>query len=190
MTQQEKKDLAKQIAQTAFWYGLEMSAERLSLILNHWMATNISPHLLIDAYKRFTEVSKFNRFPTPAEIYGMIDPELSVEDEANLIATKIRQAISRCGYADPEGARKFIGDVGWNIVIRFGGWLYICENHGELLNPSTFHAQCRDVAKAQINSFSARPKYTEIESGPRSLEIENSKSEKDLLKLINIKELK
>lgn len=190
MTQQEKKDLAKQIAQTAFWYGLEMSETRLSLILNHWMATNIAPHLLIDAYKRFTEVSKFNRFPTPAEIYGMIKPELSVEDESNLIATKIRQAISKCGYADPEGARRFIGEVGWNIVRRFGGWVYICENHGDLLNPLTFHAQCRDITKAEINSYSARPKYVEIESGQRPVEIEQQRTEKDLLKLINIKEMK
>lgn len=190
MNQSERQQLGEQILQTAFWYGLEIDRNRLSLILNHWMATNIAPHLLIDAYKRFTEVSKFNRFPTPAEIYGMIKPELSVDDEANLIATKIRQAISRCGYADPEGARKFIGEVGWNIVRRFGGWTYICENHGDLLNPLTFHAQCRDITKAEINSYSARPKYVEIESGQKSYEIEHSKSEKELLKIINIKELK
>ncbi|WP_289460478.1 hypothetical protein, partial [Klebsiella pneumoniae] len=69
---------------------------------------------------------------------------LSPATKAQEVSGRIREAISKFGYANQQDAREYIGSLGWKVVERFGGWIYLCENHGLDLNPLTFFAQARD----------------------------------------------
>lgn len=91
-----------------------------------------------------------NKMPMPADVVKILFPQTDPNAEAQEAAARILQATSKFGYIDPEGAKNFIGSLGWRVVERFGGWKYICENLGVNLNASTFFAQARDVAKASI----------------------------------------
>lgn len=105
---------------------------------------------VIVAYQAYRRDPKQRGFPLPSQIRSIVRPEISDDTLAREAAARIPEAIRMFGYASPKEAQFFIGDAGWSVVRRFGGWEYICENHGLNLNPSTFLAQARDLAKAHI----------------------------------------
>lgn len=70
---------------------------------------------------------KNTRFPLPAQIRARISPTQTDEGEAHEAAARIAQAISKFGWVNPEPARKFIGELGWLVVARDGGWRTVCE---------------------------------------------------------------
>lgn len=147
---QEKKDLAKEWAITAKFYDKEFTYDMMQI-----MVEDVS-HLTFDETKKalstFRKESKNKTWPRPADIISICAPQMSKETIANEAASRIRAAISKFGWCNGLEAQKFIGDLGWKIVERAGGWAYICENHGLDLNPLTFHAQARDLAKSMIES--------------------------------------
>lgn len=100
----------------------------------------------------FVKDPKNKFWPKVAEIRSIVSPQLSKNDQANAIASNIRQAISRHGWSNLHAAKDELGAIAWEIVERCGGWKYICENHGVELNPLTFYAQSRDLAKSLLES--------------------------------------
>lgn len=150
MTQQDRVLLAKNIRLTAVFYGLDLSAERLSLILDYWASTQVAPPTICAAYKRFTEESRFGKFPTPAEIMSIIQPRADPHDLGVATAARVVQAVSKFGYSNQTEAFEFIGQAGVDAVRRFGGWQYICENLGVTIDVTTFQAQVREITKSEI----------------------------------------
>lgn len=146
MTQQDRGQLAMMIDRTARYYGKKIDDDVISMMIDDLQDLPLGT--VLAAYNQY-RLDKKNVFsPMPAQIREIIQPQVSDDTLAREAAARIPEAIRRYGYPDPVGARAFIGELGWSVVQRFGGWLYICEHHGDDLNPSTFLAQARDLAKS------------------------------------------
>ena len=128
--------------------GRVISQNALRLMLD--AVSDLKSDAVLNALNVWVKTTKQNRHPTPAEIRELVSPQVNDDALAREAAIRIQQAIAKYGYMGGEDAEAFIGEIGWQVVRRFGGWRYICENHGIELNPLTFHAQARDIAKTQI----------------------------------------
>lgn len=60
------------------------------------------------------------------------------------VATVIENCISKHGYPNADAAEKEIGELGWEVVKRCGGWVEVCNTEYEQL-PSR-RKQLRDLA--------------------------------------------
>lgn len=89
-------------------------------------------------------------FPSISEIAGIIEPSTDPELEAIEAANRIVEAITRYGYTNPERAKEFIGELGWRVVTREGGWENICRSVQSYDALSTHKAQWRQLAKATL----------------------------------------
>lgn len=189
LTQNERNSLAQQLLNLSVFYGkFDLTKEQISTYIsvleNHFKKDF---NVLTGALENYSKDSKNKFFPAPANLNQYINPETSPDAQANEIASKIRQAISEIGYVSPTRAHLFIGDVGWQVVQRSGGWQYLCENHGATLSPLTFYAQSRDTAKAiiennKINDFSTKDFVLGYENKKTDIEINDSKRDQ-ILKL-------
>lgn len=162
-------------------YGRELPRTALKIMLDS--VADLPAKEIIIALEEWSKNSKINRHPLPGEVRDILKKELSPDAKANEAANRIRMAISNYGWPDADGARRFIGELGWSVVLRFGGWGYICENHGLELNPLTFHAQARDSAKSILES-------ARLGQFDRPIQIDHkseSKKTNDLLEFINRK---
>jgi hypothetical protein len=163
MTQQERDIMGSELTRLAFIYGYELPKERISIFINvliDFVPASLNEYL--KAFTKYSEDPKNRFFPNPAQIRQYIKPKLSPDALANESANKIRMAITKYGWPDPNGAKEFMGDLAWRVVERTGGWRYICENHGLDLNPLTFHAQARDSIKSLIEQDSIPPMIDNI----------------------------
>ena len=62
------------------------------------------------------------------------------------VASKVIGAVSKFGSYRSAEAREFIGDIGWECVKRFGGWVTLCSELSEE-NKSMIFAQIRGLAQ-------------------------------------------
>lgn len=90
-------------------------------------------------------------FPSIAEILDAIgkgeadETQLSL-DQAREAASRIVDSVSKFGHSNFEGAKTYIGELGWAVVTRQGGWASICE----MLtydNMGMLQAQWRELAQ-------------------------------------------
>lgn len=110
---------------------------------------NIKPHY-VEASKflrlKLREVRGPNSFPSIAEILeGIGLKKVEAKDEAREASTRIVDAVSRFGHTNHDLAKKYIGELGWLVVQRQGGWVSLCD----LLtydNMPTLQAQWRELA--------------------------------------------
>ena len=189
LTQNERNSLAQQLLNLSVFYGkYDLTKEQISIyisVLESHFKKGFD--VFAQALDSYSKDSKNKFFPAPANLNQYINPETSPDARANEIASKIRQAISEIGYVSPTRAHLFIGDVGWQVVQRSGGWQYLCENHGATLSPLTFYAQSRDTAKAiiennKINDSSTKDFVLGYENKKTDIEINDSKRDQ-ILKL-------
>jgi len=189
LSQNERNSLAQQLLNLSVFYGkYDLTKEQISIYIsvleNHFKKDF---NILTNALESYSKDSKNKFFPAPANLSQYINPETSADAQANEIASKIRQAISEIGYVSPTRAHLFIGDIGWQVVQRSGGWQYICENHGASLSPLTFYAQSRDTAKSiiennKINNLTTNDFVLGYENKKTDIEINDLKREQ-ILKL-------
>jgi len=151
-TDQQKKIFGQSYTLTCKMFDKEITFEMARFAMQN--LEDLDFEKTIQALNSFSRDSKNKFWPKVAEIRSIVEPELSLDAHANAIASKIRLAIARHGWCNKNAAMNEIGAIGWEIVERSGGWQYICENHGLNLNPGTFHAQVRDVAKSLIQNNS------------------------------------
>lgn len=90
--------------------------------------------------------TKIWQMPTPNSIIEKIKNKPARVSDANEIAGRIMESLSEFGYSHSLRAREYIGDLGWMVVKRFGGWAYLCSEVGVTLNTSTTRAQLREMA--------------------------------------------
>lgn len=155
MNQQERNSLGAAVSEAAIFYGkMDFTKEQVSMMIN--VFEKYFPDETLENFKTaislYIQDSKNKFMFSPATLKPYLHPELSPEAKANEVASRIRSAIGKFGWCNPNEARTYIGELGWKIVERSGGWNYICENHGLDLNPLTFHAQARDQVKALLET--------------------------------------
>ena len=90
-----------------------------------------------------------SRMPTVADIRRIAKPEesITVEHDAIEASNRIVQAMGKYGWINPEQAKEFIGELGWAVVQREGGWRNVCE-HTKTEDLPITKAQWRNLAKA------------------------------------------
>lgn len=142
MNQDERNMLGKTIAFTAAYYSRELQKEVLSMMVDD--LSDLPFDLINQAYSMYRRDPKNRAFPLPAQIRDIVDPVETPEERAREIAARIEGAIVRFGHPNEAEARHHIGDEGWSIVQRYGGWSHLCANHGLSITPASFHAQVRD----------------------------------------------
>jgi hypothetical protein len=84
------------------------------------------------------------RMPSPAELVAILAPKEDPENEAQEAAARIIAAISRFGPYRVKDARAFIGELGWAVVLKDGGWENVCSVTSDQL--PAVRAQYRKMA--------------------------------------------
>lgn len=151
LTQAERDSLAKEIFSMAALYGHSVTLENVRQFID--ILQKFSPGTYqeyMKAFTRFATDKKNQRFPIPAQIIALMGDQLSVETQAVECASRIRAAVGKFGWAQPTEAKNYIGDLGWLVVGRSGGWTYLCENLGASLSVLTYQAQARELAKSLL----------------------------------------
>jgi hypothetical protein len=115
--------------------------------------------------------------PSARKSYPPKNPESDAIDAAN----RIGEAIVKFGYNNELAAKDFIGELGWLIVQRQGGWEAICQNTMAHQMP-TLKAQWRELGKslydrAKRGTLGEAPKLPE---GPKAKILQLSSSVKTL----------
>lgn len=148
MTTTERIQVGETLLLTGKYYGREIAKETLSMMLDDLDDLDFSR--VIAALAQYRRDAKNRMFPLPAQIRAMINPEVDADAAAKEIAARIAGAIVKFGYNNSSEAKFYIGDIGWSVVQRFGGWTYLCQNHGSNIDPTAFMAQARELAKGAI----------------------------------------
>lgn len=153
MTQQERDLLGKALMKSAIFYGKnDFNIAQASLMID--ILIENFPHAnafnFLKALDRYKSDHKNTIFPVPARLAPYLKPSISIDDQAKEITSKIIEAISSIGYSNFKGAEAHFGKVGMDVVRRFGGWQYLCQNHGVTIDPGQFFAQCRELVKTRL----------------------------------------
>lgn len=142
-----KQEIVATIVAVSAYYGqqlpdvvIEMYAEDL---------IDLPLESLREAFKAIRRDPKITRFPLPAQIRDRIQPADVDELNAAEAAARIPEAIQRFGWPNPELAREFIGELGWRVVQRDGGWRNVCQllTHD---NVGVLKAQWKNSALVQL----------------------------------------
>ena len=147
MTQHERSQLGKKIANLAVFFNRPMNQAVLSMMID---VLQDLPFEDVDrAYDAYLKDPKNNFFPMPGTIRAMVRPEPDDNSLAQLAAAAVVEAVKRHGYSQPADAREMMGELAWTTVQRLGGWVHVCEsmNNNQL---GIFTAQARDLAKSQL----------------------------------------
>ncbi|MGE3756901.1 MAG: hypothetical protein AB7H97_04055 [Pseudobdellovibrionaceae bacterium] len=146
----------------------------------------------IDAYERWRRNPANKVFPRPAEIRELVNPEefVSVEAKAREIAARIVGAVPKFGWNNGKEARVFIGEEGWSVVQRQGGWSHVCQSLSSY-NMNSYQAQLRDQLAGSLkygrenveNSIGALPegraRTSQLESIGNVLSLINQKQKNE-----------
>lgn len=150
---QEKNQISVIYASTCKAFDKVVEPDVLKMIVED--LSDLDFLSIVRALNKYRNDEKSVTWPRVGKIRALAGQKLSTETLANEAASRIREAIGKFGWCNGLEAEKFIGGLGWKVVERAGGWGYVCENHGLDLNPLTFHAQARDLAKSMIESNDA-----------------------------------
>lgn len=186
MNHQERQMIKLAYSQLSAYYGRQLQDFVLEMYLQD--LEGLSFEEIKNAMFLYRRNVKNKSFPLPNEIRAIINPKQDQDAEAKEAASRLISAIGKFGYTNNLEAKKYIGDLGWRIVERWGGWKYLCENLGTTIDITTFQAQARDVAKATLirseqNLLDVPPAITSG-NNKKLLELMNGN---DLNKAIDIK---
>ena len=111
----------------------------------------------------------YGRFPTPAEFRSAARPRLTPRQESIQILDRVKIAVRRFGWPQPELAKEFLGDMAWSFVERNGGWEHVCSDPNANVNDSTRYAQMRDACEAHVSAIRSGIDYDALpgSSSPR-----------------------
>lgn len=111
--------------------------------------SSLEPHGLHNVNSALRSLMKsIKRWPTVEEIESAMGilpmTPLSIEDIARDAVSRIWEAISDFGWNNPRAAKEYIGELGWKVVERHGGWARVTDVEEDQRGILT--AQWRDLA--------------------------------------------
>lgn len=148
MNSRERNELGLHITNLAMYYGRQINPLVISMFLND--LSDFSYAEILVALRKYRTTPGCNRFPLPNDLVKIMRPTIDNKNQAIEAASRIIEAVGTFGWPNPEQAKSFIGELGWRVVERIGGWKYICENLGTTFNLGTFTAQARDLANSTL----------------------------------------
>lgn len=144
----QRQKLGVLIQNMATYYGRKFDRPVISMMIDDLQDL---PFVQVEmGYNAYRKNAKNTFFPLPAAIRQLILPEPTEDMQAREIASRISQAVTKFGHPNELEAQEFVGEVGWRVVQRKGGWNYICQNLGVTLDATVFEAQTRELAKVEI----------------------------------------
>ncbi len=141
-------DVKKELLYMASAFNRPLSDQVLKWYID--ILANKNPDDIIKALRRWAIETKRPEMPTPGQILSLIDPKINFDNEATEAAARIIQAIARFGYSNPLEAKNFIGELGWRVVERYGGWGHLCGKMGTEINEGVFIAHAKALAKVTL----------------------------------------
>jgi hypothetical protein len=141
-------------------YGEKLGLDRLRLYLS--ALSDLTTEQLEEAINEIMRDPRVTRFPLPAAIRARVKPGDDVDSMAIEAANRIWEALARCGHNNPGSAREFIGELGWAVVQRQGGWGEAFSMQTETSDVVGLKAQWRELAKA----LHARAKAGTLDAPP------------------------
>jgi hypothetical protein len=180
----KRKDFANNYIYTCKLFDKVIDYNMARMVINDLQ--DLDADACINALEVFRKDEKNRFWPKPNDIRGLVKPKTNSAMQSIEVASRIRLAIEKYGWTNPAPAREYIGELGWMVVNRFGGWSYLCENLGVELSPLTFHAQARELTNAIIESARLGNFDTPI-ALPEIRQTNDLSSMKDILKLIPTK---
>jgi hypothetical protein len=142
-----KQAIKEAIYLTAQYYGLDMRADVLAMYAED--LADLPPQAVLDAYKAYRRDPANIKPPLPAQIRRMLNPEANNKQHAQEIAQRCFGAIRKFGYTKPQQAKEYIGELGWRLIERRGGWFSHCQNTMESDIP-ILTAQFRDSLTSYV----------------------------------------
>lgn len=142
-----EREIAKIVIGLAEYYDKVPTAAQIEMYVQD--LSSLTPQELIEAVKRYRNDPKNDRFPLPAKLKAMVKPPELDEDLAKEAAARIVGAVAKIGPYETERAKAYIGELGWEVVVRQGGWESVCialDYH----NQGTLQAQWRELALSLI----------------------------------------
>lgn len=151
----QRKQFGNAYVLTAKSFDKELSIELAMMAVSD--LEDLDFQSCMNALKKFRNAPTSRSWPKIGEIRSLANPTLSRDAEAMQISSRISEAVSKFGWPNADRARQHIGEKGWVVVSRYGGWGYICENLGVNISQSSFIAQCRDIAKSYLEHEHLKP---------------------------------
>lgn len=157
MTHRHK--IATLVTGLAEYYNKTLTAGQIEMYVEDLIS--LSPEELHTAVRDYRRRPENKWFPLPAELIGLVRPDVSPEQNAIDAVSRIVESVSKFGPYRTVDAKSNIGELGWKVVQRDGGWINVCQNLTED-NLGTTRAQWREMAK----SISARAHAGVLDSAP------------------------
>lgn len=145
-------ELKALIVATSAYYGQKLDPTVIAMYAEDLVDLPIEQ--VRDALLQIRRDPKITRFPLPAVIRDRIQPADTVEADARDAASRIVAAISRFGWPNGERARGYVGELGWLVVERQGGWQNLCQAV-ETDDIGILQAQWRELAVSLIKRAKA-----------------------------------
>lgn len=146
MTFEEKQELKKHFVGMGMYFGHEI--DDISLKLYAEDLDDLSLAEVLQALKDLRLDPKTKRCPLPSIIRERLKPRVTDENQAIDAVGRIVEAISKYGWNNSELAKEHIGELGWEVVKREGGWRSVCELSYDGMG--VFKAQAKHQAMAII----------------------------------------
>lgn len=139
-----KEALGEIIFALGEYYDKKLTATQIEMYVEDLMV--LSPEQLTFAVRKYRTIPENHFFPLPAKLIALVTPKENTElDLGREVAGRIIQAVSKFGQYLHEEAKEFIGQVGWKVVERQGGWSNVCSELNND-NKGMLQAQMRDLA--------------------------------------------
>ena len=155
MTQEERDSIGMELSRAAIFYDRsDFDKTKISMMIDILFDAfpEATSSQIIKAIKSYRDDQKNLTFPAPARLAAYLRPSISKESQASEITSRIIESITKFGYTSSgyHKAKEHIGNIGWIVVQRFGGWQPLCEDLGLKIPLTTFQAQAREIIKAQL----------------------------------------
>lgn len=124
-------------------YGINMSKLRLSTYLEVLSCLTDAEFNL--ACEKIMKDEKLTRFPLPAQFIATARPTVDPRVAAIESLDRIKMAVNKFGWPNPDQAQEFLTEQEWGFVCRRGGWMSLCQNESNNLHNTTVYAQMRDA---------------------------------------------
>lgn len=159
MTGEERKTVQRHLLVLSELYGRQLSTG--AIILMSDALHDLDCQKVIAALTRYAADPTSRSFPLPGQIRHLVAPNPSDTENALEAVNRIIEGMAKYGWTQPDRAKQFIGDLGWLVVQREGGWQRVCETSNND-NLPTLKAQWRELAKA----LTVRSKAGVLSDGP------------------------
>lgn len=137
------------LIELAAFYEKSLTDEQLK-VYAQYLIQRITISEFAIAIGKYCDDSKNEFFPRPiSKLVALVHEPVDDDAQARDAAGRIVHAISKYGWCNVESARNYVGELGWAVVSKQGGWVNLCEA-SRTMNLETFQAQSRDLAKSQI----------------------------------------